>query len=234
MAKIMLVDAAGRWEDAEDYVFPGLRAVYGEIEQENERHRRNIAGLELKLQELKDGEQASFSRLLTANGEELREAVVWALRYLEYPKVVDVDEYWKHVIRTKEEDAWLLDGDGGSVEELIRGGHLTLVAVRGGEGGAADDDGLLLQRYKGRRMQEFNNTRMQAVLIGNYFSAAEPKLRDVPFSETQVKEAAQDGNALLTTYELFKAIKAEKEGQVTKEDIRTQLRNKTGLVTFEF
>ncbi len=212
MAKIMLVDAAGRWEDAEDYIFPGLRAVYGEIEQENERHRRNIAGLEEKLQELKDGEQASFSRLLTANGPELREAVVWALRYLEYPKVVNVDEYWKHVIRTKEEDAWLLEGDGGSVEELIRGGHLTLVAVRGGEGGAADDDGLLLQRYKGRRMQEFNNTRMQAVLIGNYFSAAEPKLRDVPFSETQVKEAAQDGNALSDNLRAVQGDQGRKRG----------------------
>jgi hypothetical protein len=234
MAKIMLVDAAGGWEDSEAYVFPGLRAVYDEIDRENERHRQSIAGLEQTLQELKAGEQASFNKLLTAQGAELRAAVVGALRYLDYPKVVNVDEYWKHVIRTKEEDVWLLDGEGGSVEEMIRGGHLTLVAVRGGEEVAADEDGLLLQRYKGRRMQEFNNTRMQAVLVGNYFSAVEPKLRDVPFNETQVKEATQDGNALLTTYELFKAIKAEKENTVTKEALRSQLRNMAGLITFEY
>lgn len=235
MANIMLVAASdGAWEDSEDYLFPGLRAVYGEIERENERHRLSIADLERKLQELKAGEQAAFSRLLTARGPELRQAVIAALGYLEYPKVVDVDSYWKHVIRAKEEDAWLLDGAGGSVEELIRGGHLTLVAVRDGEGPAADDDGLLLQRFKGRRMQEFNNTGMQALLVGNYFAAQEPKHRGVPFSETQVQEAAQDGNGLLTTYELFKAIKAEKEGRLGKDAIRDQLRSKTGLVTFEY
>ena len=234
MANIMLVAAAGNWEDSEEYVFPGLRTVYSEIEQENERHRLSVADLERKLQEIKAGEQAAFTRLLTARGAELREAVVAAFRYLEYPKVVNVDEYWKHVIRAKEEDAWLLDGAAGSVEDLIRGGHLTLVAVRSGEGAAADEDGLLLQRYKGRRMQEFNNTKMQAVLIGNYFLAAEPKLRDVPFSEPQIKEAEQDGNGLLTSYELFKAVKAEKESRVTKEAIRAQLRNKSGLITFEY
>jgi len=75
---------------------------------------------------------------------------------------------------------------------------------------------------------------MQAVLIGNYFLAAEPKLRDVPFSEPQIKEAEQDGNGLLTSYELFKAVKAEKESRVTKEAIRAQLRNKSGLITFEY
>ncbi len=222
------------WLDGDDYVFPGLREVHAQIEQEKERHRQSIAALENKLQELKAGEQADFNRLLTAQGPELQQAVVRALRYLEYARVVNVDEYWKHVIRTKEEDVWLMDGAQGSIEEMIRGGHLTLIAVRSGEGGAADDDGLLLQRYKGRRMQEFNNTKMQALLIGNYFSAADPKLRQVPFSESQVTEAAHDGNGLLTTYELFKAIKAEKENQITKTAIREQLRSKTGLITFEY
>ncbi|OGD19428.1 MAG: hypothetical protein A2W03_12780 [Candidatus Aminicenantes bacterium RBG_16_63_16] len=222
------------WLGSRDYVFPRLLEVYQQMEEESERHQQRVAGLEQKLQELAAGEQAAFHKLLTAHGPELREAVVRALRYLDYVKVVNVDEYWKRVIRAKEEDIWLMDADSGSVEEMIRSGHLTLVALRSGEGGAADDDGLLLQRYKGRRMQEFNNTRMQAVLIGNYFSAADPKLREVPFTESQIADATQDGNSLLTTYELFKAIKAEKEGKITKEAIREQLRSKTGLITFEY
>ena len=230
-----LFEAGGPgWLDAEDYIFPGLREVHAQIEAEKERHRQNLVGLERKLQELRAGEQADFNKLLTAHGPELQQAVVRALRYLDFAHVVNVDEYWKHVIRAKEEDIWLMDGADASVEEMIRSGHLTLVAVRSGEGGAAADDGLLLQRYKGRRMQEFNNTKMQAVLIGNYFSAADPKLREVPFSESQVTEAAQDGNGLLTTYELFKAIKAEKENKMTKESIRGQLRNKSGLIIFEY
>jgi hypothetical protein len=230
-----LFEAGGPgWLDAEDYVFPGLREVHAEIEAEKERHRQNLADLERKLQELRAGEQADFNRLLTAHGPELQQAVLRALRYLDFARVVNVDDYWKHVIRAKEEDVWLMDGAEASVEEMIRSGHLTLVAVRSAEGGAAADDELHLQRYKGRRMQEFNNTKMQAILIGNYFAAADPKLREVPFSESQITEAAQDGNGLLTTYELFKAIKAEKENKITKEAIRGQLQNKSGLITFEY
>lgn len=235
MAKIVMLEPdSPAWLDAQDYVFPGLLEVYRQMDEENERHQRNLAELEQKLQALKTGEQAAFQKLLIARLPELREAVIRALRYLEYAQVVDVDDYWKHVIRTKEEDIWLLDDADASIEAMIRGGRLTLVAVRSSEGGAADGDGLQLQRYKGRRMQEFNNTKMRAVLIGNYFAAAEPKLREAPFSDSQVKEAAQDGNGLLTTYELFRAIKAEKEKKTTKESIRAQLENKTGLITFEY
>lgn len=222
------------WLDSYDYIFPGLLDVYKQMEEENERHRQSLVRLEQKVEELKSTEQASFNRLLTGEGAELQEAVVKALRYLNWTQVINVDEYWKHVIRIKEEDVWLMEEDDRSTEELIRGSHITMVTIRGGERGAADDDCLLLQRYKGRRMQEFNNTKMKAVLIGNYFYATEAKLREVPFTETQINEAAKDGNGLLTTYELFKAIKAEKEKKTSKEVIREQLRNKTGLITFEY
>jgi hypothetical protein len=100
--------------------------------------------------------------------------------------------------------------------------------------GATDEDCLNLQRYKGRRMQEFNNTKLKAILVGNYFSQIEAKLREVPFSENQINEAAKDGNGLLTTYELFKAIKAEKEKRITKEAIREQFNSKMGLITFDY
>lgn len=83
-------------------------------------------------------------------------------------------------------------------------------------------------------MQEFNNTKMKALLIGNYFVQVEAKFREVPFTETQISEAAKDGNGLLTSYELFKAIKAEKENRITKASIREQIVNKVGLITFDF
>jgi hypothetical protein len=83
-------------------------------------------------------------------------------------------------------------------------------------------------------MQEFNNTKMKALLVGNYFIQTEAKLREIPFTEIQIGEAVKDGNGLMTTYELFRAIKAEKENKITKEAIREQLGNKTGLITFDF
>jgi hypothetical protein len=222
------------WLDSSDYVFPGLLAVHKEMGEEKERHRQTLARLEEKAAELRSSEQDPFNRLLTAEGEELRQAVIRALKYLNWLNVVDVIDYWKRVIRVKEEDIWLLDEDEKSVEELIRDAPVTMVMVRDGKEAATDEDCLNLQRYKGRRMQEFNNTKLKAVLVGNYFVPVEAKLRGSPFSETQVSEATQDGNGLLTTYELFKAIKAEKEKRTTKEAIKEQLSSKVGLITFDY
>jgi len=228
------VEEGVSWLDSYDYIFPGLLEVYKEMEQENEKHSQTIARLAERIKELKSSEQGQFSRLLIGEGKELQEAVIKALKYLNWLNVVDVNDYWKRVIRVKEEDIWLLDDDEKSIEQLIRDAPLTLVTVKAGKAGAADEDCLNLQRHKGRRMQEFNNTKLKAILVGNYFDQIEAKLREVPFSESQINEAANDGNGLLTTYELFKAIKAEKEKRTTKEAIREQFNSKVGLITFDY
>ncbi len=222
------------WLDSYDYVFPALLDVFKQMEEENTRHRQTMRELEASIEEIKSTEQEPFNRLLVAEGKDLQQAVIMAFKYLEWVTVVDVNDYWKRVIRVPEEDIWLLQGEGQSIEALIREAALTMVMVRSGKTAASEEDGLVLQRFKGRRMQEFNNTKMKALLVGNYFFQTEAKLRDVPFSESQIDEAAKDGNALLTTYELFKAIKAEKENKLTKEAIRRQLNEKVGLITFDY
>ncbi len=233
IAPHLFAEVDANWLDSYDYIFPSLLDVYKQMEEENERHRINMRQLEEKIDEIRSSEQEPFNRLLIAEGEEFAAAVVGAFKYLEFIHVISVDEYWKHVIHAKEEDIWLMNEDGQPIEQLIRGTHLNLVAVRNSQAAATDDDCLLIQRFKCRRMQEFNNTRMKAILIGNYFSEIEAKLREIPFSETQIEEATKDGNGLLTTYELFKAIKAEKENKITKEAIRNQLINKVGLLIFD-
>jgi hypothetical protein len=222
------------WLDSYDYIFPSLLDVFKQMEEENDRHRQNMRRLEDQIEEIKADEQEPFNKLLIAGPAELKEAVVRALKYLNFLNVINVDEYWKHVIRAKEEDIWIVDENEKSVEELIRGNQLILVSARNGKGAALDEDCLLLQRYKGRRMQEFNNTNIKALLIGNYYSGTEAKLRGLPFTENQINEAAKDGNGLLTTYELFRAVKAEKEKKITKEAIREQLKSKVGLITFDY
>jgi hypothetical protein len=222
------------WLDSYEYIFPNLLDIYKQMEEENERHRQNMVRLEEKIEEIKSNDQEPFNRVLIKQDAELREAVVRALKYLNWLNVVDVDEYWKRVIRIKEEDIWLIDENDKSVEQLIRSSPFILMLVRSGKGSATDEDCLLLQRFKGRRMQEFDNTKMKAILIGNYFSQTEAKLREVPFTEAQISEAVKDGNGLLTTVELFKAIKAEKEKKISKEAIREQMKNKVGLIAFDY
>ncbi|MCK7469593.1 MAG: hypothetical protein MZU95_01385 [Desulfomicrobium escambiense] len=221
------------WLEGEDYVFPELKALVAKRDEEKKKLEETLADYDRQIKDLKAGGQEEFHRLLSGEGAVLKNAVVHALRYLGWGRVVDVDQYWKNTIRNKEEDAWVIDPADMPVEAGLRKGELVIVLARGGKNWATDDECALLQKFKGRRMQEFDNTRMKAVLVGNYFSAAEAKSRPNPFSAAQIEEAQKDGNGLVTTYELFRAIKAEKEGRVSKDAIREQIRRKTGLITFD-
>jgi hypothetical protein len=226
-------EPAGDWLDGEDYAFPELKALIVRRDEEKKRLEEALADYDRQIKEIRAVGQEEFHRLLKGDGAALKKAVVHAFRYLGWGRVVDVDEYWKNTIRNKEEDAWLIEPGDLPVESSIRKGELVIILVRSNKNWATDDECSLLQRYKGRRMQEFDNTRMKAVVVGNYFSATEAKLRANPFSASQIEEAQKDGNGLLTTYELFRAVKAEKEGRVSKEAVREQIKLKTGLITFD-
>ncbi|HOE14332.1 MAG TPA: hypothetical protein PLL62_07405 [Candidatus Saccharicenans sp.] len=222
------------WTDREEYVFPEIKQLYRQKEEEKKIFEEKIREIDEKIKTLKATEQEAFIKLLKAEGKELKAAAINAFKYLGWTKTVDVDEYWKNVIRDKEEDIWLIEDSDQPIEVSLRKGFLILVVVRSSRNWAADDDCIRLQRFKGRRMQEFDNTRMKGLLLGNYFNQQEARLRNNPFSQFQIEEAEKDGNALLTTYELFKAIKAEKEGLITKEEIRRQIKEKSGLIQFNF
>lgn len=222
----------GDWLDGEDYAFPELKALITRREEQKKQFDLVLADYDRQIMALKAGGQESFHDLLKGEGAGLKKAVINAFQYLGWGRVVDVDAYWKNTIRNKEEDVWLLEGGELPVETAIRKGELVLVLIRGGKNWATDDECGLLQRFKGRRMQEFDNTRMKSVLVGNYFSGVEPKSRSNPFSATQIEEAQKDGNGLLTTFELFRAVKAEKENRLSKDAVREQIRIKAGLITF--
>ncbi len=226
-------DAGPGWIESEDYVFPELKVLIAKRDEEKKRFELALADYDRQIQELRTGGEAEFHRLLDGEGPELKKAVLNTLRYLGWGRVVDVDQYWKNTIRDKEEDAWIIDPADLPVESGLRKGELVIVLARSDRNWAGDEECALLQKFKGRRMQEFDNTRMKAVLIGNYFSAAEAKSRPNPFSAAQIEEAQKDGNGLLTSYELFRAVKAEKENRISKDAIRDQIKRQTGLVTFE-
>jgi len=225
---------AADWIDDEDYVFPEMKALLAKREQERQRHELAMAEIDRQVREMQAGGQETFHGLLTAEGQDLKKAVFSALQHLGWGRVVDVDDYWKKVIRNKEEDIWLIDSVDQPVEVSMRTENLILVLVRDGKNWATDDECALLQRFKGRRMQEFDNTKMKAVLVGNYFSETDPKLRGNPFSAIQIDEALKDGNGLMTSHELFAAVKTEKEKRTTKAAVRAQLKDKGGLITFDF
>ncbi|MGB9893012.1 MAG: hypothetical protein ACPLRA_01265 [Candidatus Saccharicenans sp.] len=222
------------WIDKEEYLFPEIKQLFLKKEEEKKKFEEKIKEIEDQIKNLRATEQGAFNRLLKAEGKELKIAVANAFKYLGWNKVIDVDDYWKNVIRDKEEDLWLIENNSQPTEVSLRKEFMILVVVRSSKNWATDDDCIMLQRFKGRRMQEFDNTKMKAILVGNYFNLIEAKLRNNPFSQFQIDEAEKDGNTLITTYELFKAIKAEKEGLITKEEIRAQIKEKAGLLKFPF
>ena len=226
-------EAPADWLEADEYAFPELQALVAKRDEEKKRFAEILADYDRQIKDLKTGGQEEFHRLLNGEGAALKKAVVATFRYLGGGRIVDVDQYWKNTIRDKEEDAWIIDPADMPVEAGLRKGELVILLARGGKNWATDDECALLQKYKGRRMQEFDNTRMKAVLVGNYFSAAEAKSRPNPFSAAQIEEALKDGNGLLTSYELFRAVKAEKENRISKDAIRDQIRLKTGLIAFD-
>jgi len=231
------------WLEQEEYAFPELKEIYAKRDAEtqryalakqeiDERHAHAMRDIDERLQAFKASGQESFLNLLRSEGPELVQAVIYVLKYLGWSRVIDVHDYWKKVIRAKEEEVWVLESDSPSVEAGLMRDKLLLVVVRSGPAAATDEECALLQRYKGRRMQEYSNTQMRALLIGNYFLTTEGKARTNPFSPQQAEEAEKDGNALLSTYDLFRAVKAEKEGRVGKEDLRREIREKKGLIAF--
>lgn len=223
------------WIESPDYYFPSLKSVFQQIQEETERHRQTIFRLRNQAEELKKTEQEIFFQLITGQNEVLKKAVVHAFNYLEWPLVVDVDDYWKRVIRIKEEDIWLInDSEGKTVEEKIRKSPIILIIVRSGLGPATESDLTCLQKFKARRMQEFDNTKMKAILLGNYYLRQDARTRPIPFSQEQIEEAVADGNGLMTTADLFWAVKAEKEGKINKEEIRKTISEKRGLITFNY
>ncbi len=126
------------------------------------------------------------------------------------------------------------DSEGKTVEEKIRTSPIILVIIRSGLGPVAESDLTSLQKFKARRMQEFDNTKMKAILIGNYYFRQDARTRPIPFTQEQIEEAIADGNGLMTTADLFWAIKGEKEGRISKEEIRKTISDKRGLITFNY
>lgn len=227
-------DNVSNWLDKEDYAFPGLQELYKEKEEARKKFEQAITKIDAKIEDLKEKKQAPFQRMLVSQGDELAKAVVTALDYIGWKKVVNVNEYWKNVVRDKEEDIWLLEDDTNPIEETIKTGYVFLINLSAGTGAAKDEDCAVLQKYKGRRMQEFNNTRMKSILIGNYFQDNEAKTRKNPYSEEQISDVEKDGNGVLTTYELFKAVKAVMENKIKKEEIQKQMQAQTGQIQFNF
>lgn len=118
------------WTDREEYVFPEIKQLYRQKRRRKKIFEEKIREIDEKIKTLKATEQEAFIKLLKAEGKDLKTAAINAFKYLGWTKAVDVDEYWKNVIRDKEEDIWLIEDSDQPIEVGLRKGFLILVVVR--------------------------------------------------------------------------------------------------------
>jgi hypothetical protein len=220
-----------KWLRDPQYYFPRLLKLHNRRKELEEKYKKDIAEINKKFEDAWEHEQNPFNVLLVAKGDDLKKAVIIALKNIGWKMVIDVDEYWKKKdsSRQKEEDIWLFDRS----KPDIKNDEIILIEVKGSKGGTSDDDCTNLQKYKGRRMREFGHTKMKAILIGNYFCKRRAHERKNPFRDKQIEDAKSDDNGLIISYDLFNAIKLEKEGKITKEEIIKQMKEKSGLIKFK-
>lgn len=220
-------DKENKWLEKEQYYFPDLNES---IKQKNEI----ILEFEAKINESdKNIEQAKakqniFNDLLIQTGEELKDSVALALEYLGF-EIIDVDKFFEGEEREKDEDLWVFK----SKNKDIKKDFVLITEVKGKKRSASDDDCTTVNRYVARRMREFVNTKMKGLFIFNHYNTIEALKRNQGFSKKQIKDAEHDGNVLITTYTLFKLIKAQKEGKTTKAQIIHKIINEVGEITYE-
>ncbi len=222
-------DKENKWLHDSQYYVPSLLDLQSKRKSIEEEYALKIKEIGKKIKELQEKEQDILNKLLTSKEEELKETVIHWLKYIGFT-VIDVDKYYQEEdsSRQKEEDLWLFQ----KKEPDVSKDELILVEVKSSKGSASDDDVGVIQKYKGRRMQEFGHTNIKGFLIGNYFCNTPAYIRKLPFSNNQLKDAKRDNNALLTTYELFEAIRMEKGKKLTKKDIQAKIRDSDGVINW--
>lgn len=228
----LFYDPAFKWLDSPEYYVPKLRELYEQKGKVEEEFSLKIEEINEKIEKVKATEQEQLNKLLKAKGEDLKQATMRVFEYLDF-RVIDVDKYWEEQgkERQKEEDLWLfLPGK----EIDFQKDFIILAEVKGKDRGAASDDECgAIGKYVRRRSKEFGHQNMKGIFILNHWTKRPGSERGPAFSPTQINDAQRDGDGLLTSFDLFQLIKAEKEGKLTKEEIRNRIVTETGLIEFK-
>lgn len=222
------------WLESEEFWLPEERIVRKEIEEKIEDSKKFIVEKKKQLDAL--AKEFGFVRGLLVATEGSKEepstrlsgVVRKALEFLEF-KVEDIDEKTKGAI--KKEDFWVIHGDFLAITEVTGTvnknpkikefndilGRMTTIYKRSGD------------------LKLPANATVSGLLVLNYDIDNHPSKRPRVYTgeDEHIAEAAIDqGIGLLSTVELYKMVKAVKEGHLTRADARGILR-KPGRIEYD-
>lgn len=214
------------WLNKKEYRFESESKLENEKTKLKKEYRKKYDEVDTKIQKLNQ-ELKPFKQLIVADDEnfededKLSACVKYTLNYLEFKKVIDMDEIAEKEGKQKEEDFHVIDDS-----------FYAIVECKGTSKSAIPDEyyGDLI-KYLNRRKTDLSNSSLSGILIVNHHRYKEPMMRTETFKPETINDAKRDGVGLLSTFNLYKAIRLEKKGKITKSQIR-EIMNKKGKIEF--
>lgn len=200
-----------KWLENKEYSFPEVKNLMSKQEEIINEYEEKLKAIQIEIKELKK-QNEFLTNILVSQGFDdfLVENVKSVFEYIGYSAVVDVDEI---TVGNRQEDLRILDG-----------GRFTVVEVKGHKGNPTEDDCQALNKYISRNMKAEKRTDIHGILVVNHQRMLPPAERNYPgYTREQIADAERDDYTLVTTWELFNAVRLLQEGLVTFEDIDESL-----------
>jgi hypothetical protein len=228
-----LVPMISGWNTRETWMTQREIAVRADLEALDQERTRLIEKLNLRELELKSAQSTASAvvdrglrQLLTGQGERLVQAIIDALRQLEF----DVEEAREHLPSgtSEVEDLRLLDPQESSWSNITE--------VRGYPDEAKHSDLQRLAQFAKLFSNRTGSSPSSRWYVVNHFLNTDPDMRQPPFDDRKedVELFAKVGGLVLDTRELFLLVRAVDAGRMAPAEARRRLRSSTGIFKFDF
>lgn len=183
------------WLNFPEYEMPEIRSLKIEKQRIIEEFEQRINFKDNEIDE-KVSEFSFLNGILTSDGfnDNLVNNIKLVLLYIGYKIIVNVD---KKTEGNLQEDLQILDD-----------GHFTVIEIKGHNGNPTEDDCQQLVKYISRRMRTESRYDIKGILIENHQKMLPPKERKNPaFTKEQIRDADRDKYTLVSTWELYQAVR---------------------------
>lgn len=217
-----------QWNDLPPYMPPDelaaskrLRDLKRQLEEKTSELQRMIAVAEKELADASSQATASERLLVSANDEELVDAVQRALEALGFQNVTNPDPDRKLAGKQRRED----------LNFRHENGEVCIAEVKGSKGGAAEGAVTQITQHEVNYVAEHDGTRPDRKwLIVNQFRARPPSDRRPPLESAQatLDSFAENDGLIIDTSQLLELQLDVAKGERTAEDVRVHLWNSRG------
>lgn len=196
------------WLHDEEYEHPQILSLVEKQKDIRKTAEENIEKIEQEI----SSEREQFKYLhgiLTATGDELVLYVKSALEELGFSDVLNADD--TNADGAMQEDLQIKEAEGG-----------ILVEVKGISGLPTESDTLQVVKYIPRRIKEWKTIDIRGLVIINHQRGIPPLDRSNTnvFTDPQIEDAENHEIALVSTWDLFRLLRAKKEFGWKFEDLK--------------